>query len=105
MLGDEKGAETGGGVSTSPFQTLAEHLAEVRQLLLLSSMNIGLHEGVKALAVQGGELYRKHTYAGPALGTGHSMVTPTLTNWGTATSLASRGAQRTGSRMQRPRAR
>ena len=31
--------------------------------LLLSNMNIGLHQGMKALAVQRGELYRKHTYA------------------------------------------
>ena len=42
------------------FNTLAEHSVEVRQLLL-SNMTIGLHEGMKALAVQGGELYRKHT--------------------------------------------
>ena len=31
--------------------------------LVLSSMNIGLHQGMKARAVQRGELYRKHTYA------------------------------------------
>ena len=31
--------------------------------LLLSNMNFGLHQGMKALAVQQGELYRKHTYA------------------------------------------
>ena len=58
------------------FNTLAEHSVEVRQLLL-SNMTIGLHEGMKALAVQGGELYRKHTQAAPAPGTGSSMVTPT----------------------------
>ena len=45
--------------------------------LLLSNTNIGLHEGMKAFAVQGGELYRKHTYAAPASGTGNSMVIPT----------------------------
>lgn len=33
------------------FNTLAEHSAKFRQLLL-SNMNIGLHEGMKALAVQ-----------------------------------------------------
>ena len=42
------------------FNTLAERSVKVRQLLL-SNMNVGLHEGVKALAGQGGELYRKHT--------------------------------------------
>ena len=47
------------------FNTLAENSVKVRQLLL-SNMNIGLHEGMQALAVQGGELYRKHTYAAPA---------------------------------------
>eukprot|EP00904_Undaria_pinnatifida_P006574 jgi/Undpi1/3046/HiC_scaffold_15.g06422.m1 len=35
------------------FNTLAEHSVKVRQLLL-SNMNIGLHEGMEALAVQGG---------------------------------------------------
>ena len=39
-------------------------------------MNIGLHEGMKALVGQGGKLYRKHTYAAPAPRTGNSMVTP-----------------------------
>ena len=56
--------------------TLAGHAVKVPQLLL-SKMNIGLHEDMKALAVQGGELYRKHTYAAPPPGTGNSMVTPT----------------------------
>ena len=50
---------------------------KVRQLLL-SNINIGLHEGMKMLPVQGGELYRKHTYAAPAPGTGNSMVTLTF---------------------------
>ena len=59
------------------FNTLAEHSVKVRQLLL-SNMNIGLHEGMEALAVQGGELYRKHTYAATAPGTWNSMVTSTL---------------------------
>eukprot|EP00904_Undaria_pinnatifida_P006716 jgi/Undpi1/3174/HiC_scaffold_15.g06548.m1 len=63
------------------FSTLAEHSVKVRQLLL-SNMNIGLYEGMKALAVQGGELYRKHTYAAPAPVTGNSMVTPTLRKLG-----------------------
>ena len=58
------------------FNTVAERSVKVRQLLL-SNMNIGLHEGVKALAVQGGELY-KHTNAAPAPGTGNSMFTPTI---------------------------
>ena len=35
--------------------TLAEHSVKVRQLLR-SNINISLHEGLKALAVQGGEL-------------------------------------------------
>ena len=63
------------------FSTLAEHSVKVRQLLL-SNMNIGLYEGMKALAVQGGELYRKHTYAAPAPVTGNFMVTPTLRKLG-----------------------
>ena len=59
------------------FNTLPEHSMKVRQMLL-SNTNIGLHEGMNALAVQGGELYGKHTYAAPAPGTRNSMVTPTL---------------------------
>ena len=59
------------------FNTLADHSVKVRQLLP-SNMNIGLHEGMKALAVQGGKRYRKHTYAAPAPGTGNSMLTPTF---------------------------
>ena len=63
------------------FSTLAEHSVKVRQLLLLN-IKIGLHEGMKALGVQGSELYRKHTYAAPALGAGNSMVTPTFQTMG-----------------------
>ena len=44
----------------------------------MSNMNIGLHEGMKALALQGGRLYRKHIYVAPAPRTGNSIVTPTL---------------------------
>ena len=79
------------------FNTLAEDSVEVRQLLL-SNLSIGLHEGMKALAVQGGELYRKYTYAAPAPGTGNSMATPTfkqlraLAEEGNESSLAERSA-------------
>ena len=59
------------------FDTLAEHSVKVRQLPL-SNMNIGQREGMKALAVQGGELYTKHTCVAQAPGTGNSMVIPTL---------------------------
>ena len=72
-LGIGGGAETGRGVLRRHFNTLAEHSVKVRQLLL----NTGRHEGMKALAVQGGELYRKHTYAAPASGTWNPMVTYT----------------------------
>ena len=89
------------------FNTLAEHWVKVRQLLQ-SNMNIGLHEGMKALAVHGGELNRKHTYAAPASGSGNSMVTPILKQlraWRRrATSLASWSAQRIGGRMWQARA-
>ena len=43
--------------SRRQFNTLAEQSVKVRQLLL-SNSNIGLHEGMKALAVHGSELYR-----------------------------------------------
>ena len=54
------------------FITRAEHSVKVRHLLLLSKMNIDLHEGMNTLVGQGGELYRKHTYTAPAPGTGRS---------------------------------
>ena len=79
------------------FNPLAEHSVKVRQLLL-SNMNIGLHDGMKALALQAGELYRKHTYTAPAPGTRNSMVTPTikklraLEEEGDESSLAERSA-------------
>lgn len=49
---------------------------EIRQLLLLANMNIGLHKDMKAFAVQGRELYRKHTYVAPGSGTRNFVMIP-----------------------------
>ena len=46
--------------------------------MLVSSMNIGLHEGMKALVVQESKLYRRHTHAPPAPGTESSKANPTI---------------------------
>ena len=59
------------------FNPMAEHSVNLRQLFL-SHMIICLHEGMKALAVQGAELYRRHIYAAPTPGTGNSMAIPTF---------------------------
>ena len=59
------------------FNTLAEHSVKVRQLLL-SNMDVFLHEGIKALAVHGGKMYMKYTYAASAPGTGNSMIASIL---------------------------